>query len=94
MTHIVIFNDGSSDSSLEKMNSMCIHIFDIERSNKIEIKYFNMRTTSGEHCSTPESLFNAIDNAFNSHEISWEQCVSIGLDNTNVNVRVKNSIKC
>ena len=53
-----------------------------------------MCTTSGEHCSTPESLFNAIDNAFNSHEISWEQCVSIGLDNTNVNVRVKNSIKC
>ena len=25
--------------------------------------------------------------------VSWEQCVSIGLDNTNVNVGVKNSIK-
>ena len=94
MVYIVFLNDESSDRGLEKMNGMCIHIFDIERSNKIEVKYFNMCTTSGEHCSTPESLFNAIDNASNSHEISWEQCVSIGLGNTNVNVRVKNSIKC
>ena len=39
----------------EKMFPMCIHIFDIERSNKVEVKYFNMCTTSGEHCSTPES---------------------------------------
>ena len=52
-----------------------------------------MCNTSFEHCSTAESLFNAIENAFTSDEISWEQCVSIGLENTNVKVCVKNSIK-
>ena len=55
MVHTVFLNDESSDRGLEKMNGMCIHIFDIERSNKVEVKYFNMCTTSGEHCSTPES---------------------------------------
>ena len=74
------------------MNAVYTHIFDVERSNEVEVKFLNMCTTSGEHCSTVESLFNAIDKAFTS-EISWEQCVSIGLDNINVNLGVKNSIK-
>ena len=84
-----IVNNGSSDTGLEKMNVVCIHIFDVDRSNKVEVKFFNMCTTSGEHCSTTESLFNAINNTFTLDEISWEQCVSIA----NVNVGIKNSIK-
>ena len=66
----VIVNDGSCDTGLEKMNAVCIHIFDDERSNEVEVKFFNMRTTSSEHCFTTESLFNTIDNAFTSDEIS------------------------
>ena len=88
-----IVDDVSSDTGLEKVNAPGTRIFDDERSNKVEVKFFNMCITSGEHCSTTESLFNAIDNAFTSTEISWDQCVRIGLDNTNVNVGVKNSIK-
>ena len=68
-------NDGSSDTGLENINAMCTHIFDVERSNKVELKFFNMCTTSGEHCSKASSLFNAIDNTFSTDEISWEQCV-------------------
>ena len=88
-----IVNNGSSDTGLEKINVVYTHIFDAERSNKVELKFFNMCTTSGEHCSTAESPFNAIDNVFTSDEISWEQCVSIRLDNANVNDDVKSSIK-
>lgn len=88
-----IVNNGSSDTGLEKMNAVCTHILDVERSNKVEAKFFNMSSTSGKPCSTAGSLFNAIDNTFTSDEISWEQCASIGLNNTNVNVGDKNSIK-
>ena len=69
-----IVNDGSTDTDLEKMNAVRTHIFDGESSNKVEVKFFNMRTMSGEHCFTTESLFNTINNAFTSDEISWEQC--------------------
>ena len=92
-TSWLIVNDGSSDTGLEKMNAVCTHILDVERSNKVEAKFFNMCSTSGKPCSTAGSLFNAIDNTFTSDEISWEQCASIGLNNTNVNVGDKNSIK-
>ena len=88
-----IVKNGSSDMGLEKMNVACIHIFDVDRSNKVEVKFFNMCTTSGEHCSTTESLFNAINNTFTLDDISWEQCVSIWLCHANVNVGNKNSIK-
>ena len=54
------------------MNAVCTHIFVVERSNKVELKFFNMCTKSGENCSTTESLFNAIDNTFTLEEISWE----------------------
>ena len=80
-----IVNDGSSDTGLEKMNALCTHNFDIERSNKVEVKFFNMCITSGEHFLRLKvflMLFNA-----------WEQCVSIGLGSTNVNAAVKSSIK-
>ena len=62
----------ASDTAREKMNAVCTHIFVVERSNKVELKFFNMCTKSGENCSTTESLFNAIDNAFTLEEISWE----------------------
>ena len=81
-----ILNDGSSDTGLEKINVVCIHIVHV-----------HMCITSVNHCSTFEILFNTIDSIFTLNEISWEQCVTIGLDNTlnntNVNVGVKNSIK-
>ena len=86
-----IVNDESSDTGLEKMNAVCTHIFYVERPNKVQVKFFNIFTTSDEHCSTAESLFNAIDNAFTSYKIFCEQYVSIGVDN--VNIGVKSSLK-
>ena len=40
-----IVKNGSSDMGLEKMNVVRIHIFDVNRSNKVEVKFFNMCTT-------------------------------------------------
>ena len=32
-------NDGSSDTGIQKMNAVCAHIFDVNQSNKMEIKF-------------------------------------------------------
>ena len=88
-----LVNDGSSDTGIQKMNAVCAHIFDVNRSNKMEIKLYDMCITSGEDCSKAETLFNAIDSAFVTDELSWKQCVSVGLDNTNVNMGNRNSVK-
>ena len=31
-----LINDGSSDSGVKKMNAMCVHIFDVNRSKRVE----------------------------------------------------------
>ena len=59
-----IANDGSSDTGIEKINTACTHMFNVERSDKVQVKFFNIGTTSGEHCSATERLFNAIDNLY------------------------------
>ena len=78
-----IVNDGSNDSGLSKMNPVCVYIFDIERSKQVEFKFYSMCSTSREHCSKSETLFNAINNTFENDNPDWDNVVSVGLDNTN-----------
>ena len=88
-----LVNDGSNDNSVKKMNATCALIFDVTRSKKVEFRFFGMCSTTGENCSKAETLFNAIDSAMSEKNVSWENCVSVGVDNTNVNVGERNSIK-
>ena len=88
-----IVNDGSNDSGLSKMNPVCVYIFDIERSKQVEFKFYSMCSTSREHCSKSETLFNAINNTFENDNLDWDNVVSVGLDNTNANMGEKNSLK-
>ena len=37
-------------------------------------------------------VFSSIDNCMSSFGISWSNCVAVGVDNTSVNVRKKNSL--
>ena len=88
-----LINDGSSDSGVKKMNAMCVHIFDVNRSKRVECKFYDMCVTTGEDCSKAYSLFDAINNSFISDDIGWDNAVSIGLDNTNSNMGNNNSLK-
>ena len=88
-----LVNDGSSDTGIQKMNAVCAHIFDVNQSNKMEIKVYDMCTPSGEDCSKAETLFNASDSGFVKDDLSWKHCLSVGLDNTNVTMGNKNSVK-
>ena len=42
-----------------------------------------MCSTTGEDCSKAETLFTAINDAFKSDDLDWDNVVSVGLDNTN-----------
>ena len=86
-------NDGSSDTGLLNMNPVCVYIFDIERSKQVEFKFYSMCLTSGEDCSKSQTLFDSINNTMTKDNLDWDNVVAIGLDNTNVNIGNKNSLK-
>ena len=70
-----LLNDGSSDTGIKKMNPTTVLIFDINRdSHRVEMLFYDMCTTTGEHASTAASLFESIDNAFKRDGIDWLNC--------------------
>ena len=88
-----LVNEGSNDSSVKKMNATCALIFDVNRSKTVDFRFFDMCTTTGEDCSKAQTLFDAIDQALKKQEVTWGNCISLGVDNTNTNVGEHNSIK-
>ena len=88
-----LINDGSSDTGLQKMNAVAVQIFDVTRSKKVECKFYDMCVTSGEDSGKAENLFNAIDSTMQKDGVDWDNVVRIGLDNTNSNMGIRNSIK-
>ena len=81
--------DGSSDSGVEKMNPLTVHIFDDNR-GLIGTQFLDMCMSSS---STAEGIFGRMHDVFSKHCIAWSNCVGIGLDNTSVNMGHRNSIK-
>ena len=88
-----LVNDGSSDFGIKKMNALCAYIFDVNNSKRVKFKFYDMCSTSGEHCSKAETLFTAIKKKLTDDGIGWEYVVSFGLDNTNSNMGCRNSFK-
>ena len=56
-------------------------------------KFFYMNLIDGTDASTAEAMFQSVNNQLNNHNISWDYCLAIGLDNTNVNIGDHNPIK-
>ena len=52
-----------------------------------------MCVTTGEHSGKAENIFSAIDSTMTNDGVDWNNLVSIGLDNTNSNMGIRNSIK-
>ena len=81
--------DGSSDTGVEKMNALTIRIFDGNR-GMVSTQFLDMCMSSS---STAEGIFTAMQYVLTKHDISWINCIGIGLDNTSVNMGCRNSIK-
>ena len=80
--------DGSNDNGLTKMNPITVRMFDVNL-GKVITRFLDMALSTG---GTAEEVFAAIDGCMSSYQIPWENCVAVGVDNTNVNVGKKNSI--
>lgn len=80
--------DGSNDNGLQKMNPLTVRIYDVNL-GKVKTSFLDMCMSSG---GTAEELFTAIDDCLSSLKVPWENCVAVGVDNTNVNVGKHNSI--
>ena len=52
-----------------------------------------MCSTSGEDCSKAEMLFTAINDAFKSNDLDWNDVVSVGLENITTNMGSINSLR-
>lgn len=81
--------DGSNDSGLQKMNPLTVRYFDINR-NKVTSQLLDMCLTSS---STAEAIYSKIYDTLRDFGIDWGLCVAFGVDNTNVNVGRRNSIR-
>ena len=57
------------------------------------MKIFDMNLIECTDASTAEAMFQSIANQSNNHDISWDYSLAIGLDNTNINIGNRNSIK-
>ena len=87
-----LLNDGSSDTGLKNMNAVAVNIFDVNQSKKVECKFY-MCGTTGEHSSKAENIISAIDSTMMNDSVAWNNLGSIGFDNTNSNMGIRNSIK-
>ena len=43
--------------------------------------------------ATAEAIFSRMQETITKHDLSWANCVGIGLDNTSVNMGCRNSIR-
>ena len=73
--------DGSNDESgIEKLNPVLICLF-VDNKGKVYVQLLDMG-----------AFFNNIDSILRNNKVDWENCVTVGLDITVVNVGKKISI--
>ncbi len=84
--------DGSNDNGLEKMNPLTVRLFDQQR-GLVTTQLLDMCLTSGVNSGTAETIFNKMDEALTSSGIPWSHCIGTGVDNTSVNLGIRNSIR-
>ena len=84
--------DGSNDTGIDKMNPLTIRIFDVN-SGRVVTQFLDMCTSVS---STSEALYAVIDGRLSELLVSanpWDMCTSVGVDNTSVNIGIRNSLK-
>ena len=88
MESYFLFSDSSNNEGLVKMNPLLVRVFDDEKGKMIS-QLLDMGTCK---LSTAEALFGNMDKIISEGGVSLENCVAVGVDNTAVNIRNRNSI--
>ena len=84
--------DASNDSGLSKMNSLIVRIFNVNKST-VSQKFLDIFLTSGVDAAKSSENFQKINGVLRQCDVSWENCMSFGVDNTNSNIDAVNSIR-
>ena len=71
------------------MNPLTVRYFDVNR-NRVATQLLDICLTSD---STADAIFTIINDTLKSYDIDWNMCVAFGVDNTNVNMGRRNSIR-
>ena len=87
-----LVKDEASDTAIKKMNALRALIFDVNKSKRVEFKFYDMCATSGEYCSKASTLFDAKDSSLTKEGLDWDNVASVGVDNKNSNSGNKNSV--
>uniref|UniRef100_A0A1X7VKY4 HAT C-terminal dimerisation domain-containing protein n=1 Tax=Amphimedon queenslandica TaxID=400682 RepID=A0A1X7VKY4_AMPQE len=80
--------NGSNDNGLEKMNPLTVRFFD-EGSGLVVTNLLDMCLTTGK----AESIFTKMNEVSTNNGVSWDHCIGAGVENTSVNLGVRNSIR-
>lgn len=78
--------DGLNDTGLLMMNPLTVHIF---TADGMTTQLLDMCITTG---SPSEDTFCKIDETLQKFGISWDKCISVGADNTSVNLGQRKSV--
>ena len=84
--------DGSNDTDLEKMNPIMVRICDV-KSNMVVNRFLDMCATTS---ATTEGIYSVMNGKLGSLLNSpnpWMLCTSVGVDNTSVNIGVRDPLK-
>ena len=85
--------DGSNDTGLTKMNPLTIRIFDLE-SSRVVTQFLDMCIASA---ATAEAIYSVVNGKLSDlldMDNHWKLCTCVGVDNTLVNIGIRNSLKC
>ena len=77
-----IITDGSNDQELKKMNPVTVRLFGINQ-HMVVNRFLEMCLSSSFDA---DGRFATIDKAFDNNGIQWDKCISLGVDNTSVNI--------
>ena len=80
--------DGSNDQGLQKMNLVTVRLFDTNQ-HKVVTKFYNMCPST---FSIAVGISTAINTAMMKNNITWDNCVSLAVDNASVNVGRSKSV--
>ena len=71
------------------MNPMTVKLFDIN-SHKVQRRFLDMCTTNS---GTADEIFKKINHVSKESNLTWNQCLGLSVDNTAVNLGIRNSLK-